>query len=374
MKHSSRIRTATAALSTLVTFVAVAAVFTQGAAGASMRWGIFDPVSDGSAFIMTGQDDRLAQRAIDTPTGSSDDYDHLTQSDTCDAAGWSSPLLSQDVCGYKATVFGSDPSGQIHTSSTRVYSPGHYGNGEMVARVRGESCQGAPRLKVTIDNGSGIDVMVFDTEITSTDRYTSMRTQLRDVVSGERRRVKVSLANPLKTAACERRLWVDYVGFRPRTRNTVAAPDGATRVSDAGATNGTPTATLIASGTTRTPVVSRTTVKVGWMAYETMALRVRSGGTCGGQAPRMRVAFRGNTYVDRFVGNTAYPATYDGLVEGDMSSGMWTGAVDSTVTITLVNPYRSRACSRRLYVDYISILPSMERQIKWASEGSVEAG
>jgi hypothetical protein len=108
--------------------------------------------------------------------------------------------------GTQLVLWSTGSASRVVTTTARTTS--------LVVRARGAQCEGAPRMTVDVDGYRRIDVAVTATALTS---YTAAVD-----FGAAQHNVKVSFTNDLKTASCDRNLYVDHITLQDGAATTPA--------------------------------------------------------------------------------------------------------------------------------------------------------
>ena len=212
----------------------------------------------------------------------------------------------------------------------------------IVVRARGDQCQGAPTMTVTVDGAAAGTALVTST------------TWADYAISGSwaagTHRVSMAFTNDYVDGSCDRNLRLDRVGM-------TAAPEVVEQEAETAAL--TPGAGQVFTDATASAgqglLIWSNGAAAGWLsapAGGTLEVRAE-GDQCNG-APHMQVAVDGTTVMTVAVPNTKW-ATFP-------VPGSWAGGT-RRVSVAFTDDYRDSSCDRNLRVDLWRVAPAPQARL-----------
>ena len=198
-------------------------------------------------------------------------------------------------------------------------------------RARGDQCEGAPHMVVSVD---GSPVLSVDVTSSGWAGYSANR-----VLSDGAHTITIAFTNDHLGGGCDRNLRVDRVGFSPtagfETEGMSLPASSGTVFSDSGASGGA--ALLIWSDASASETFATKDVR-------NVSVRAR-GDQCAG-APQLAVAIDGVTVLSQAVTSTSW-ATYS--ANAAVPDGT------HTFTVAFTNDHLDDGCDRNLRVDDVTL-------------------
>lgn len=216
-------------------------------------------------------------------------------------------------------------------ATTSVTSPA----GQLVVRARGDQCDGAPTMVVSVD---GTVRSTVDVTSTSWRDYA-----VPDPVTAGARRITVAYRGDHRTALCDRNLLVDTLSVRAWTPHREAEAMSLTKGAGQVVTDSTASAgagLLVWSNGTATTALSAP-------SGGTLVVRAM-GEPCAG-APQLRVAVDGALVATVPVEGTAWHDV--------QLPGTWPGG-QRRVDTTYVNDFGNGECDRNVRLDWAAVRPA----------------
>ncbi len=250
-----------------------------------------------------------------------------------EAEGMALPASAGQVFGDGAASGGAGLliwSNGSATANTRTSSA----SGWLVVRARGDQCEGAPRLRITV-NGTG------GTTLTVSSQGWAGYVVPGIWAAGEKR-VEATFLNDHSTPWCDRNVRLDSLVFRSAAASVeaeaVPATTGSGQAVDVASASGGSELLLWSNGTAR----ARLAAPAGGR------LVVRARGDVCGEPPRMQISVAGTRVLDAAVASTTWT---DVLVPGS-----WPGGARA-VDVTFSNDWAGNGCDRNLRLDLIKVVP-----------------